>query len=47
MPLLRFHTSVSQHRLISLDEYVKRMKEGQRHIYYLVGEPRLLRVGRG
>ncbi|GAB4818046.1 hypothetical protein N2152v2_005092 [Parachlorella kessleri] len=38
MPLLRFHTSVSQHRLVSLDDYVKRMKEGQKHIYYLVGQ---------
>lgn len=38
MPLLRFYTSSSPGKLTSLDEYVSRMKEGQKHIYYLVGE---------
>jgi hypothetical protein len=43
LPLLRFHSSKSPDTLISLAEYVERMKEGQKHIYYLVGEAPPLR----
>eukprot|EP00899_Mesostigma_viride_P016157 jgi/Mesvir1/24542/Mv21880-RA.1 len=36
--LLRFYTSASPDKLTSLDEYIERMKEGQKHIYYIAGE---------
>lgn len=36
--LYRFYTSKSEDKLTSLDEYVARMKEGQKDIYYLAGE---------
>lgn len=36
--LLRFYTSKSPDKLTSLDEYVSRMKEGQKQIYYLCGQ---------
>jgi heat shock protein beta len=35
--LLRFHTSKSIDKLTSLEDYVGRMKEGQREIYFLAG----------
>ena len=35
--LLRFYTSKSEDKLTSLEEYVSRMKDGQKHIYYLAG----------
>jgi heat shock protein beta len=36
--LLRFHTSKSGGKLTSLEDYVGRMKDGQKQIYYLAGE---------
>ena len=38
--LLRFHTSKSGEDLISFKEYVQRMKEGQKDIFYITGESR-------
>jgi len=38
--LLRFHTSKSGEELISFKEYINRMKEGQKDIYYITGESR-------
>jgi len=35
--LLRFYSSKSPEKLTSLDEYVGRMKEGQKQIYFLAG----------
>ncbi|KAK9806925.1 hypothetical protein WJX72_007685 [[Myrmecia] bisecta] len=36
--LVRFHTSHSPDKLTSFDEYISRMKEGQKQIYYIAGE---------
>jgi len=38
--LLRFHTSKSGEDQISLKDYVARMKEGQKEIFYITGESR-------
>ncbi len=37
-PLLRFKSNLHPETWFSLDEYVERMKEGQKEIYYLVGD---------
>jgi molecular chaperone HtpG len=37
LPLLRFVSTKSEGRVISLNEYVGRMREGQSEIYYLLG----------
>ena len=37
-PLLRFKSNLYPETWISLDDYVERMKEGQKEIYYLVGD---------
>lgn len=38
--LLRYHTSASGDDVCSFKEYVSRMKENQKHIYYITGESR-------
>lgn len=38
--LLRYHTSASSDEACSLKEYVSRIKENQKHIYYITGENR-------
>jgi molecular chaperone HtpG len=38
LPLLRFYTSKSEDKMVTLKEYVDRMKAGQKHIYYITGE---------
>merc|ERR1712127_758321 len=38
--LLRFHTSKSGEEQISFKDYISRMKEGQKDIYYITGESR-------
>ena len=35
--LMRFYTSKSPEKLVSLEQYVERMKPGQKSIYYLAG----------
>lgn len=40
--LLRFYSSKSDNEMISLEQYIENMKEGQDHIYFLAGETRSL-----
>jgi molecular chaperone HtpG len=37
IPLLRYHSSKSGEGIVSLDEYIERMKPGQSHILYITG----------
>lgn len=38
LPLFRYASSQSEGKLISLDQYIKRMEEGQQDIYYVLGD---------
>lgn len=38
LPLFRYASSQSDSKLLSLDEYIKEMREGQSEIYYVLGD---------
>jgi len=38
--LLRFHTTKSGEDMVSFKDYIGKMKEGQKDIYYITGESR-------
>ncbi|MCP4426358.1 MAG: molecular chaperone HtpG, partial [Chloroflexi bacterium] len=38
LPLFRYHSSQSDDKLTSLDEYIERMPESQEEIYYVLGD---------
>lgn len=38
LPLFRYVSSKSDGKLISLDQYIKQMKDGQQEIYYVLGD---------
>ena len=38
LPLFRYHSSKSDGKLTSLDEYIERMPESQEEIYYVLGD---------
>ena len=40
--LTRWYTTHNTTQLSSIDEYISRMKEGQKHIYYLGGEDKFV-----
>ncbi|KAH0508745.1 Heat shock protein HSP 90-alpha [Microtus ochrogaster] len=40
--LLRYYTSASGDEMVSLKDYCARMKENQKHIYFITGETKLL-----
>lgn len=38
MELLKYYTSASGNEMVSLKDYCMKMKENQKHIYYITGE---------
>ena len=38
LSMTRFYTSKSKDKLVSFDEYISRMKEGQKNIFFFIGE---------